>query len=210
MLQAFQLFACSFNNNYISKHANQFLMNTTAKNALKQLTLAEHSRVQAEAVAKWLQQSPQHFSLGIDLFQSEEPPIPQRLAWALGIVAEMNPGIIEPHLIELIDFLPETSHQAERRSIVRILAMKQIQIPFDRLGELAELVVLWVPSPNFSIAVRAFSMEIMVKIAKVFPELAREFSLTLEELELEHEGPGVRSKARKARKVLAKISEKHV
>ena len=113
----------------------------------------------------------------------------------LSAVFDRNPKLILPHLKELIELLLEKPiHVAITRNIIRILQF--CQIPEEFQSVLFDYCLELLEKPKTSIAVKAFSMQILVNLCKLHPELKQELIPVLE-LELSRNTEkGVQSRGR--------------
>ena len=141
--------------------------------------MERHSAQIALEVGEYMQQNESAFAAGLDLLRKGKQPIPQRIAWAFGKLFEKDPEIFRPYLSDIVDWLPDMDHDAERRNFTRILAHSPL--PVDKLGELFEIAFQWLLSPQQPIAVRAWCMDITGRIAEMEPDLKREVVLAIEE-----------------------------
>ncbi len=162
--------------------------------------MREHSRRQAGKIAGWVGGDPGRFGRLMDLFLHGEYRLAQRAAWSVGICAERRPELIVPWLKLLLAKMKDPGvHDAVRRNGVRILQFAPI--PRRLQGTVADLCFRYVASPDAPIAVRAYSMTVLERIAAEEPELKRELRLVVEQI-LPYSGAGIRSRARKLLKKL--------
>lgn len=140
--------------------------------------LKEHSKAQTLAVCDAILKSPYLFDELWELIKSGEPPIPQRAAWVLSHLGDMNPAILYPVFAEAVALLHAPRHDAVHRALVR--TMSQLKIPEDYEGELYDLSIAWIGSPLKAVALRIFCMDIAAAIAMPYPELREEIRLVIE------------------------------
>lgn len=167
--------------------------------------LREHSKRQALRVAAWAGRDPRRFRRLVQLFLRVEPVVTQRAAWALGLCANEHPALVTPHLRALVQKMQEPGvHDAVKRNVVRIL--QTADIPQELLGTVATVCFDFLSSPSAPIAVRAYSMTVLARIAGREPDLRRELRLVIEQ-QLPYGSPGIRAHARKVLKGLDKTPE---
>lgn len=170
---------------------------------LTKLLLAGHSRSQTNKVVNYIGADPQRFKELVTLFLSSEYRIAQRASWPLGFCAEEHPELIRPYLGKLVDNLENPIHDAVKRNTIRIFQF--IEIPEKIMGKLADLCFGYLSTPSEPIAVRVFSMTVLLNITKKQPELKNELKILIED-QLPYASAGFLSRARKVMKELERIS----
>lgn len=141
--------------------------------------LKEHSREQAEKIAKWIGKKPDRFAMFIDLFLHDEYKVVQRAAWVLSVVAEKHYELAEPWLSQMIAKMQEPGvHVAVKRNVVRILQF--LEIPEELHGDVMNVCFDMLADPKETIAVRAFSMTVLANLAKHYPDIKHELIAMIE------------------------------
>lgn len=130
-----------------------------------------------------------------------EEPLSRRAAWALDHFAEIHPDIVKPLLPDLIAKIDDFNHPAYQRHILRIIT--NCGIPEGDPGFLISHCFDFLNSPSSPIAVKMFSMVILVQFVKKEPELIPELIETIESLMAEA-SPGIRNAGTKIIKQLQK------
>ena len=156
---------------------------------LQEILAGRHSRAMADKAAQILLQSDIAFRTGLHMLRYGEQPIPQRISWALEQAVLKNKSIVVPYLDDLVRWLPELGHDAERRNMTKILAISPL--PEEELGNLLDQALLWKVSPNQPPAVRAWCTDICGRIAQLEPELKREIVLSIRE-SMQHGSVGIK------------------
>jgi len=98
----------------------------------------------------------------------------QRAAWPIGIIARKNPELLKPFLPEMAERLGSGRHDAVTRNIVRIL--EDVDIPESLEGIVYDKCFRLLNDPDQAIAIRVFSMSVMFKIARRYPEMLDELA----------------------------------
>lgn len=164
----------------------------------------EHSKKQAQLIANYIGGDQERFDeLMVHFLQDEEWRITQRAAWVLSHCADKYIFLIQPHLPKLVEYMTkEGLHVAIKRNIVRTLA--KLEIPEDLMGLVADACFSFLADHKETVAVKAFSMELLYQLCKKEPDLAHELIPLIED-NMEHNGtPGILSKGRKILKKLKK------
>jgi len=174
---------------------------------LKELgTMIEGVRTAGEAV--WLagsaMESPEMLNSLVAFTFSENRRLSLRAAWILGKLADKNPEKLLPFLNVIIDGLDRMSDDGTLRCILRIVAVTDPgKIDTDRHGLLADYCFNALNSGGASIAVKAYSMEILYRLVQLYPELTGELVISLSMIN-ESESAGVRARAKMILKKLAR------
>ncbi|HEX7571820.1 MAG TPA: hypothetical protein VF514_01900 [Bacteroidota bacterium] len=147
---------------------------------IKSELLKEHSRRQADRIVSWIGNDTRRFRRLMDLFLRGEYRITQRSAMVVGICADRNPALVRPYIRRMLSRMEEPGvHVAVRRSVVRML--QHVDIPAGLLGRVATLCFGYLAAGDSSVAVKAFSMTVLVRIAEKEPDLGRELRLIIEQ-----------------------------
>ncbi|HNW57496.1 MAG TPA: (deoxy)nucleoside triphosphate pyrophosphohydrolase [Bacteroidales bacterium] len=101
-------------------------------------------------------------------------------SWALTKVGDRYPEMINPYLPSIIDSLGKLNNDSTQRSFLRILSLCDMNIlSHKNHGILADYCFSMLKSGFSTIAAKAYSMEILYKLAIIYPELANELAATI-------------------------------
>jgi hypothetical protein len=157
--------------------------------------LREHSRRQAERIARWVGPDARRLRRLMDCFLSGERLVAQRAAWVVTIHAGEHPGMYARWLPRMVARIQEQGiHDAVRRCVVHLL--QSVEIPRPMMGMVATICFRYLGSADQPIAVRVFSMTVLQRIAEREPDLGRELRLVIEQ-QLPYAGAGFRARARR-------------
>jgi len=160
----------------------------------------EHSKGMSSRIVAYIGGNAKRFDELIRLFLKGEPVIRQRAAWPLSQCVEAHPELAKPHLRRLIDNLGTPHlHDAGKRSTVRLLQF--IAVPASLQGKVAQHCFGYLSNPKEPIAVRVFSMSVLLNLSLEHEELGQELSTVLED-QLPYSSPGFASRARKVLKAI--------
>lgn len=107
-----------------------------------------------------------------------------RASWTLSKVYDKYPEIINPDLQRIIEALDKLDNESVQRSFLRIISMSDMNAVTTRHhGILADHSFKMLKSGFSAIAIKAYSMEIIYKLAQIYPELANELSATINMLQ---------------------------
>jgi 8-oxo-dGTP diphosphatase len=115
---------------------------------------------------------------------SDDRKLAFRASWTLSKVFDKYPDIISSDLPRMIDAVDKLDNESVQRSFLRIISLSDInKISARQHGILADHCFEMLRSGFTAIAVKAYSMEIIYKLAKIYPELANELSATISMLQ---------------------------
>jgi len=169
---------------------------------LRQEILKEHSKAQCTKIVNWVGGSQQRFDELFRLFLNDEYRVVQRAAWPLSYCVIAHPSFISKHWKQLLDNLKKPNlHDSVKRNSIRL--MEDIDIPEKFHGEVMNICFGYLESPAEPLAVKVFSMSVLAKLAKEYPEIKTELKLIIED-QLPHQTAGFKSRAKKILKEFAR------
>jgi 8-oxo-dGTP diphosphatase len=161
------------------------------------------STKEAEWVATSAIENPAIF---IKLFQysnSSDKKLAFRASWTLTKVCDKYPEMIYPYLSQIVETLDKIDNESTLRSFLRIISLSDLdRISSRKHGILADYCFKMLNSGYSAIAVKAYSMEILFRLALIYPELANELSTSIRIL-MEDGSAGITSRGRAILKKLA-------
>lgn len=167
--------------------------------SLRDILLMGMSRFIADMAVAHVGKDEEKFAELVELMLHSENPIPQRAAWAISIIAENDPYLLEKYIIKLIDLISSFQHPALTRCVLKYLS--ENPFPEKKFGLLLDLCYRYLLDLKTPIAVRVYSMQIIYNIACKEPDLKEELKLTIENL-YDTGSPGFQNRAGK---LLAKL-----
>ncbi len=156
--------------------------------------LQDHSRRQADTIAAWIGTDVERFGQLMAIFLKGDRVSAQRAAMVVGTCAAAHPGMLRPYLGAMVRRArqPEV-HDAVKRCVVWVLQCADI--PSGLLGSVANLCFDFLSSANSPVAIKAFSMTVLERIALKEPGLVEEVHLVIEQ-QLPYGSPGFKARAR--------------
>ena len=159
-----------------------------------------HHKASTLAIVDYIVANPTAMSTLMDLFLNGHYRINQRAAWPLGIIGESHPHIITPFLGQLVENLEkENLHDAVIRNTLRTFQKAPITDEIE--GPLYEMCFGFLLDMKRPVAIKAFSMTVLGRIAHKFPELKAELISVIED-QYEHGSAGFQARARTVLKKL--------
>lgn len=162
---------------------------------LREQLLAEHSRANCDKIVKWVGGDQQRFTELFTLFLNDEYRVVQHAAWPLSYCVIRHPQLVKKHFSKLVANLGKPGiHDAVKRNTMRLL--QEIDIPQKHHGILMDTCFKYISIPGEATAVKAFSLTVLEKLSKQYPEIIPEIKLLIEE-NYERETAAFKSRANK-------------
>ena len=156
--------------------------------------LKEHSKEQCHKIVEWIGKDAKKFKQLFNLFINGEYRITQRAAWPLSISVIAHPELMKGNYTKLISNLKNPHlHDAIKRNTIRLL--QHVPIPEEQEGSIMEVCFQYLESPDEAVAVKAFSLTVLGRLAKKYPEIVPEIKLLIEE-QLPHQTAAFKSRAK--------------
>jgi 8-oxo-dGTP diphosphatase len=125
-------------------------------------------------------------------------------SWTLTKVCDKYPEIIYPYLTGIIETLDKLDNESAHRSFLRIISLSDMKrIGTKHHGILAEHCFNALRSGFSAIAIKAYSMEALYKLALIYPELTNELFATINMLQ----GEGSAGIISRGSMILKKLAE---
>ena len=147
---------------------------------LKHQILKEHTKENCDKIVQWVGKDKKRFDELFQLFLNGGYRVTQRAAWPLSYCAIAHPALMENNFKKLAGNLKKPNlHDAIKRNTVRML--QSVSIPKKYEGEIMEICFKYIESPKEAVAVKAFSLTILEKLTKKYPEIIPEVKLLIED-----------------------------
>ena len=115
---------------------------------------------------------------------SDDKKLAFRASWTLSKVFDRYPEMLNPDLERMIETLDNLENESVQRSFLRMISLGDLdKISIRHHGILADHCFKMLKSGFSAIAIKAYSMEIIYKLALIYPELANELSATIQMLQ---------------------------
>jgi 8-oxo-dGTP diphosphatase len=138
------------------------------------------SMKEAEWVAMSAIENPAIFLKLLEYSHSTDKKLAFRASWTLTKVCDKFPEIIYPYLTQLVDSLGQINNESTLRSFLRIISLSDLKKISNRHhGILTDFCFNSLNSGLSAIAIKAYSMEILFRLALIYPELANELSTSI-------------------------------
>ncbi len=162
---------------------------------LRDKILAARSRVNCTKIIQWIGNDQSRFDQLADLFFNDDTIVVQRAGWPMSEIIISHPSWGKKYLKKLLSYVKEPHHhEAVKRNTVRILQV--MDIPEKYQGEVMNLCFDYILSPTEKPAVKAFSLTVLHRFSKIYPDIRPELKTIIEE-RWDLETAAFRSRAKK-------------
>jgi hypothetical protein len=162
---------------------------------LRNQILTEHTKINCQKIVSWVGDDIKKFNELFALCLQSEYRITQRAAWPMSHCAIDHPEFMKHNFDKLVENLKKPGiHNSIKRNSLRLL--QAIDIPDKYDGDIMEICFRFVEVPEEAVAIKAFSLTILGKLAKKYPEIISEIKLLIED-QLPYQTTGFKGRAKK-------------
>lgn len=162
---------------------------------LRDQILKEHTKENCLCIVEWVGDDLKKFDELFHLFLHDEYRVVQRAAWPLSICVTQHPHFINGKFGKILNHLKKPGiHDSVKRNTVRFL--EHIPLPEKYEGAIMDICFSYVASPREPVAVKAFSLGVLEKLAIKYPEILPELKLIIED-QLPHQSAAFKGRAKK-------------
>lgn len=136
------------------------------------------------------------------IMNNKDQNMRNRASWVLSYIACEHPELLKKHWKDFVYILIQKNTASPViRNVIRF--MQEVEIPKKHQGIIINRSFELVNDPQQDIAIRAFALTVIANHLKIYPEIAGELKLSIEEL-LPYASAGLKNRASK---ILQKIYE---
>jgi hypothetical protein len=169
---------------------------------IKKSLLKEHSKTLTIKIVRYIGSNSKRYEELIHLFLDQDAVISQRAAWPLSYVSIEQTQLAYNYLDKLIfKFNQPNNHASITRNLLRIFEV--LDIPDNYKTAVLNTCINLMLSSDSPIAVKAFSITVVTKICKNYPELITELKLHFATMQTNPISPAVRVRIKRALKELS-------
>jgi hypothetical protein len=169
-----------------------------------ELKLIDSSRMIADILVADIGNIQEKYDEMMALALRDEYPLSMRAARIVALCSFKHLNLVKPHLKSIIKILPCAKVDGLKRSFLKILAELPVYIDEEELGKLTGTAFEFLSDHKQSVAIRVFSIDILVNIGKRYPDIKFELKTILESV-IPEGSAGLRAKCRKTLKTLNPI-----
>lgn len=138
----------------------------------------------------------------VELAFSRNMPVCWRAAWVMDAIAEEQASLADQYITRIWKELCLKHPDGVTRSALRMLT--RYDIPEDDQGQAADICLEWLEKESVPVAIKAHAMTILMKLARIYPELKDEF-ITILEHQVPNNSIGFKARANHIIKDLKKM-----
>lgn len=161
---------------------------------LRDIILEKHTKQQMLRVVDYIGNDKKRFDELMRLFLFDDYRVSQRASWAVLHCIQKNPAFAKKYLPLMLDNLKNPVHDAVVRNTVRILDLTDI--PENLHAQVMDICFELVNKNQSPIAVKAFSIGVLTKLSKQYPELKNELKAIVDN-QLPFASPAIKSRAKR-------------
>ena len=126
-------------------------------------------------------EAPKFLDLMVKVFLTDEKKLCWHAGWVLFNIAETHKDLLEKYLPAIIEKLPEMNYDQQCHGALRVI--RYYDITDETLqGILVDVGMDFIRLNKYPANLKYFSIIIIEKIAKYYPEIKKELALTIEEV----------------------------
>lgn len=169
----------------------------------KQLS-KEFSKINSLKISLHIGADEELFAELMNCFLTNDYELSRRAAWALSFCFRSNPFLFDKYVGVLVEIMGKKDcHDAVKRAATQ--ALQDMEIPEDFEGLAYDYGMAILHDPEESIAVKAYTLQILQNIATKFPELKQELIQFVED-RMSFESAAFKSRGKK---LLKKFAHEH-
>jgi len=142
--------------------------------------LTDSGRATADVAVDVISQKPELFEEAYRLCMKQEGKMSMRAARVVWLVAEHMPGIFEPYFEDMVHRLDGLTHSSVKRCMLKILTVYELSDKEDYHGLIIEACFKYMNDPGEEIAIRGYSITVLEKMLKIYPEIAGELMAAMQ------------------------------
>jgi hypothetical protein len=136
---------------------------------------------------------------------SQTPKISCRATRVICELLIKDGSLAVPYFKRILNVLPEVKDESLVFNLLRIFVLSPLPKDEDDLGWLAKICFDWLDTNVQRIAIKAYSLDILERIAGIYPEITPELTAIIKS-QMPHLSPGFQSRGKKVLKNLKKFN----
>lgn len=142
--------------------------------------LTDSGRATADMAVDIIRQKPEMFSEAYDLCMKEEGKMAMRAARVVWLVAEEMNALFKPYFSDMVHRLPGLTHSSVKRCMLKILSVVDLYEQEELHGIIIDECFKRVNDPDEEIAIRGYSLQVLERMIKFYPEVTGELMSALQ------------------------------
>jgi len=150
-----------------------------------------------------IESDPILFEKMINVALADKPQISSRATRSICELLLRNNTVAIPYFSIILKKLPEVKDESLVFNLLRIFVLSPLPEDEDDLGWLAKICFDWLDTNVERIAIKAYALDILERVADIYPEITPELSAIIK-AQMPHLSPGFQSRGAKVLKNLSK------
>ncbi len=147
---------------------------------LRNQILSEHTKANCQLIVEWVGHDQSRFDELFELFLHDEYRVTQRAAWPMSYCAIAHPSLMKKNMGRLVRNLQKPNiHNSVKRNTLRFLQVTDVPLKYE--GTIMNTCFEYIENPKEAVAIKAFSLTILSRLAKKYPEIISEIKLLIKE-----------------------------
>ena len=139
---------------------------------------------------------------------SDNYKISMKASWVIVHYCKKNNSFIQKHLDFILEKLKTSNNSSVKRNMIKIFAEYSDFNNIKNLGLLVDICFRFFNNPKDAIAVRAFCLDVLMKISSLEPDIITEIKQSIE-FNFDNYSTGLKNKAKKVIQLINKKHTKH-
>jgi|GEM_PF-213087 len=140
----------------------------------------------------YISDHPEYFGLLMKVALNDSTERSWRASWLVNKIQEKQPGLFEPYIDQVIDFIQQTSDNSKKREFLRLLSL--YPVPEEKEAAMLDYCVRQLTSAGEPVSVRVHAMQILFNISEKEPDFKPELIHLIEHETGFHPSAGICSR----------------
>lgn len=168
--------------------------------------LIDSSKITADMAVHTIGKDPVLFEKVLNFALEDKDVFAQRASRVIQLSVLKHPFLIQPHLNNIITYLPDFQNGGLIRNMLRLLSKYSKNLNEDQQGVLLDVCYKFLMDSDEKPAVKVYSMDILYNISNKYPDLKKELISSIEN-QMPTASAGIKSRSKKMLKRLYKETE---
>lgn len=142
--------------------------------------LTDSGRSTADMAVDVISQRPELFDEAYQLCMKQDGKMAMRAARVVWLIAEEMPDLFHPYYSDMVHRLSGLRHSSVKRCMLKILTIYDLSNDEELHGHIIEACFNYMNDGCEEIAIRGYSITVLVRMIKIYPEISGELMAALQ------------------------------
>lgn len=142
--------------------------------------LTDSGRSTADMAVDVISQKNELFEEAYQLCMKQDGKMAMRAARVVWLVAENMPDLFRPYFADMVHRLDGLTHSSVKRCMLKILTIYNLSDEEELHGLIIDACFKYMNDPAEEIAIRGYSISVLERIVKIYPEISGELMSALQ------------------------------